>query len=223
MWHKKNFLHCCFQYDALLRRRSGWVNVAEWPQNIIQISLLRGPHSPRKKNVCWNFLLDLSWQRWNSGLHLSLNTLPNTYLKWVFQTYSSLLHYVLFRYQTWLSLYNLRVWTLQITTDDLIQAAQIEERGMLDRKERSPEMWKQVAINEAAMAVVAVNFPDLRNIEFVIIFTLLYFVTVCFVVVVLWYYSLVKYPYWVSNHVDVYPTSFHSVRFPIVPKYAFCF
>lgn len=55
----------------------------------------------------------------------------------------------------------------QITTDDLLQAAQIEERGMLDRKERSPETWKQVAINEAAMAVVAVNFPDLRNIEFV--------------------------------------------------------
>ncbi|TMW84822.1 hypothetical protein EJD97_024306 [Solanum chilense] len=54
----------------------------------------------------------------------------------------------------------------EITTDDLIQAAQIEERGMLDRKERSPEMWKQVAINEAAMAVVAVNFSDLRNIEF---------------------------------------------------------
>lgn len=55
----------------------------------------------------------------------------------------------------------------QITTDDLLQAAQIEERGMLDRKERSPEKWKQVAINEAAMAVVAVNFPDLKNIEFV--------------------------------------------------------
>ncbi|KAF3625973.1 hypothetical protein T459_30520 [Capsicum annuum] len=52
-----------------------------------------------------------------------------------------------------------------ITTDDLLQAAQIEERGMLDRKERSPEIWKQVAINEAAMAVVAVNFPDLRNID----------------------------------------------------------
>lgn len=56
---------------------------------------------------------------------------------------------------------------MQITTDDLLQAAQIEERGMLDKKERSPETWKQVAINEAAMAVVAVNFPDLRNIEFV--------------------------------------------------------
>ncbi|CAA2965622.1 probable inactive ATP-dependent zinc metalloprotease FTSHI 2, chloroplastic [Olea europaea subsp. europaea] len=57
----------------------------------------------------------------------------------------------------------------EITTDDLLQAAQIEERGMLDKKERSPETWKQVAINEAAMAVVAVNFPDLRNIEFVTI------------------------------------------------------
>lgn len=57
----------------------------------------------------------------------------------------------------------------EITTDDLLQAAQIEERGMLDRKERNPEMWKQVAINEAAMAVVAVNFPDLRNIEFLTI------------------------------------------------------
>ncbi|XP_027339934.1 probable inactive ATP-dependent zinc metalloprotease FTSHI 2, chloroplastic isoform X2 [Abrus precatorius] len=57
----------------------------------------------------------------------------------------------------------------EITTDDLLQAAQMEERGMLDRKERSQETWKQVAINEAAMAVVAVNFPDLKNIEFVTI------------------------------------------------------
>lgn len=56
---------------------------------------------------------------------------------------------------------------MQLTTDDLLQAAQIEERGMLDRKDRSPETWRQVAINEAAMAVVAVNFPDLKNIEFV--------------------------------------------------------
>lgn len=56
---------------------------------------------------------------------------------------------------------------MQITTDDLLQAAQMEERGMLDRKERSLDTWKQVAINEAAMAVVAVNYPDLKNIEFV--------------------------------------------------------
>jgi len=58
--------------------------------------------------------------------------------------------------------------TLQITTDDLLQAAQIEERGMLDKKDRSPEMWKRLALNEAAMAVVAVNFPDMKNIEFVL-------------------------------------------------------
>ncbi|XP_077217897.1 AAA-type ATPase family protein [Tasmannia lanceolata] len=57
----------------------------------------------------------------------------------------------------------------EITTDDLLQAAQIEERGMLDRKDRSQEMWKQLALNEASMAVVAVNFPDLKNIEFVTI------------------------------------------------------
>lgn len=61
---------------------------------------------------------------------------------------------------------------MQLTTDDLLQAAQIEERGMLDRKERSSETWRQVAINEAAMAVVAVNFPDLKNIEFVGLFLL---------------------------------------------------
>ncbi|KAJ4893766.1 AAA-type ATPase family protein [Raphanus sativus] len=57
----------------------------------------------------------------------------------------------------------------ELTTDDLLQAAQIEERGMLDRKDRSSETWRQVAINEAAMAVVAVNFPDLKNIEFLTI------------------------------------------------------
>lgn len=59
------------------------------------------------------------------------------------------------------------VTLMQLTTDDLLQAAQIEERGMLDRKDRSSETWRQVAINEAAMAVVAVNFPDMKNIEFV--------------------------------------------------------
>ncbi|GFY97073.1 AAA-type ATPase family protein [Actinidia rufa] len=55
----------------------------------------------------------------------------------------------------------------EISTDDLFQAAQIEESGLLDLKYRSLEMWKRVAFNEAAMAVVAVNFPDFRNIEFV--------------------------------------------------------
>lgn len=43
----------------------------------------------------------------------------------------------------------------------------MEERGILDKKERSPEAWKQIAVNEAAMAVVAVNFPDLKNVEYV--------------------------------------------------------
>ncbi|KAH7686338.1 P-loop containing nucleoside triphosphate hydrolase protein [Dioscorea alata] len=57
----------------------------------------------------------------------------------------------------------------EITTDDLLQAAQIEERGMLDKKDRSLDMWKQLALNEAAMAIVAMNFPDLKNIEFVTI------------------------------------------------------
>ncbi|KAL2928397.1 putative inactive ATP-dependent zinc metalloprotease FTSHI 2 chloroplastic [Bienertia sinuspersici] len=45
----------------------------------------------------------------------------------------------------------------EITTDDLLQAAQLEERGMLDRKERSPELWKRIALNEAAQAVAALN------------------------------------------------------------------
>ncbi|KAL9244613.1 hypothetical protein vseg_018374 [Gypsophila vaccaria] len=60
----------------------------------------------------------------------------------------------------------LREGRSEITTDELLQAAQMEERGMLDRKDRSPEMWRRIALNEAAQAVAAVNFPDLRNIEF---------------------------------------------------------
>lgn len=70
-------------------------------------------------------------------------------------------------------LYNKYLILVQITTDDLLQAAQIEERGMLDKKDRSLDMWKRLALNEAAMAVVAVNFPDLKNIEFVLSGTLL--------------------------------------------------
>ncbi|CAL1381416.1 unnamed protein product [Linum trigynum] len=54
----------------------------------------------------------------------------------------------------------------EITTDDFLQAAQIEERGMLDRKDRSTKTWKKVAINEAAMAVVSLTFLDFRDIEF---------------------------------------------------------
>ena len=64
---------------------------------------------------------------------------------------------------------------MQLTTDDLLQATQIEERGMLDMKDKSSETRRQVAINEAAMAFVAVNFPDLKNIEFVVFLNLFFF------------------------------------------------
>ncbi|KAK9213953.1 hypothetical protein WN944_005939 [Citrus x changshan-huyou] len=39
--------------------------------------------------------------------------------------------------------------------------------GKLDSKERSTDTWRQVGVNEAAVAVVVVNFSDLKNIEFV--------------------------------------------------------
>ncbi|KAK9217370.1 hypothetical protein WN943_005997 [Citrus x changshan-huyou] len=48
----------------------------------------------------------------------------------------------------------LRDGRTEITMDDLLQAPKIEERGKLDSKERSTETWRQVGINEAAMAVV---------------------------------------------------------------------
>ncbi|KAJ4749174.1 ATP-dependent zinc metalloprotease FtsH [Rhynchospora pubera] len=57
----------------------------------------------------------------------------------------------------------------EITTDDLLQATQTEERGILGKKQRSPEIWKQLALNEAAVAVAAANFPDLCSVEFVTI------------------------------------------------------
>ncbi|CAK8535840.1 unnamed protein product [Lathyrus sativus] len=57
----------------------------------------------------------------------------------------------------------------EITTDDLLQAAQMEERGMLDRKERSKEKWEQIAINESAMAVAAMNLPNFDDIEYITI------------------------------------------------------
>lgn len=43
-------------------------------------------------------------------------------------------------------------------------------------------MWKQLALNEAAIAVMAANFPDMNDIEFVCIYqyvTTNYF-TACF-------------------------------------------
>lgn len=38
---------------------------------------------------------------------------------------------------------------------------------MLDRKERSKEKWEQVAINESAMAVAAMNMPNFGDIQYV--------------------------------------------------------
>lgn len=83
--------------------------------------------------------------------------LPDAFLLW-------LLYFIRVSLTYFIKLFAL----VQITTDDLLQAAQIEEIGMLDKKDRSPEMWKRLALNEAAMAIVAVNFPDLKNIEFVL-------------------------------------------------------
>lgn len=57
----------------------------------------------------------------------------------------------------------------EITTDDLLQAAQVEESGLLSRKERSLDVWKRLARNEAATAIAAINFPDLKNVEFITI------------------------------------------------------
>eukprot|EP01018_Ginkgo_biloba_P002916 Gb_28961 [translate_table: standard] len=55
----------------------------------------------------------------------------------------------------------------EITTDDLLEAAQLEESGLHDKRERSMELWRKLALNEASMAVVAVNFPDLKDIQLV--------------------------------------------------------
>ncbi|KAJ1704758.1 hypothetical protein LUZ63_004537 [Rhynchospora breviuscula] len=57
----------------------------------------------------------------------------------------------------------------EITTDDLLQATQTEERGILGKKQRSPEIWRQLALSEAATAVAAANFPDLCSVEFITI------------------------------------------------------
>lgn len=57
----------------------------------------------------------------------------------------------------------------EITTDDLLHAAQKDEGGLFERRERSLDMWKRIALREAALAVAAVNFPDTRKIEFITI------------------------------------------------------
>lgn len=57
----------------------------------------------------------------------------------------------------------------EITTDDLLEAAQLEERGLPDTRERSMDMWRKLALNEAALAVVSVNFPDMKEIQMITI------------------------------------------------------
>ena len=56
---------------------------------------------------------------------------------------------------------------VQITTDDLLQAALLEEGGYPSPHEGGPMRQRQLALNEAALAVVAFNFPDFRNLQVV--------------------------------------------------------
>lgn len=56
---------------------------------------------------------------------------------------------------------------LQITTDDLLEAAQLEEGGHPDPRPRSETLLRKLALNEAAMAAVAVNFHDFKSIKLV--------------------------------------------------------
>lgn len=57
----------------------------------------------------------------------------------------------------------------EITTDDLLEAARLEECGLPDVRKRSMDLWRKLALNEAALAVVSVNFPDLKDIQMITI------------------------------------------------------
>lgn len=57
----------------------------------------------------------------------------------------------------------------EITTDDLLEAARLEESGLPDVRKRSMDLWRKLALNEAALAVVSVNFPDLKDIQMITI------------------------------------------------------
>lgn len=63
----------------------------------------------------------------------------------------------------------MRAGRTEITTDDLLEAVEIEQFGMLDNVKWSPEMWRRIALHQAASVVVAVNFPAQETIEFVTI------------------------------------------------------
>ncbi|MCO5586837.1 hypothetical protein L7F22_040782 [Adiantum nelumboides] len=55
----------------------------------------------------------------------------------------------------------------EITTDDLLDAASLEEGGHADARTRSEELWHKMALNEAALAVAAANFPDFNDVQMV--------------------------------------------------------
>ncbi|CAI7900226.1 unnamed protein product [Closterium sp. NIES-53] len=55
----------------------------------------------------------------------------------------------------------------EITTDDMLQAAMLEEGGYPSPHEGSPTRQRQLALNEAALAVVAFNFRDFQNIQLI--------------------------------------------------------
>ncbi|CAI6010043.1 unnamed protein product [Closterium sp. NIES-65] len=55
----------------------------------------------------------------------------------------------------------------EITTDDMLQAAMLEEGGYPSPHEGSPIRQRQLALNEAALAVVAFNFRDFQNIQLI--------------------------------------------------------
>eukprot|EP00249_Psilotum_nudum_P021233 c28027_g1_i2 orf=1142-3934(-) len=63
----------------------------------------------------------------------------------------------------------LRDGRTEITTDDLIQAVQLEEGGYPDMRPRSKELWHMLALNEASMAVAAMNFAEFRDIQLITI------------------------------------------------------
>lgn len=63
----------------------------------------------------------------------------------------------------------LRDGRTEITTDDLLEAAQLEEGGLPDNRPRSKELLLKLALNEAAMAVAAINFNDFNDIQLVTI------------------------------------------------------
>eukprot|EP00250_Pteridium_aquilinum_P005516 c15598_g1_i1 orf=665-3499(-) len=59
----------------------------------------------------------------------------------------------------------LREGRTEITTDDLLDAASLEEGGHADLRPRSRELWHKMALNEAALAVAAANFADFNDLQ----------------------------------------------------------